>query len=73
MSLVNQTGSGPALFKFIVDKVFVGGVLLFSAMVDTVVHINYQGFPSALKKSEVPILSFLKYQEDFWQERTPCT
>lgn len=69
-SLVSQTGSWPALFKFIVYSVFVGGVLLFSAMAENTVHINYQEFPSALKKSEVSNVSFLKYQEDFWQERT---
>lgn len=73
-SPVSQTGSGPGRLQFIVAKVFIGGVLLFSDTVDTAVHIKCQVFFSpVLKKLEVSNVSVLGCQEDFSQERTPST
>lgn len=40
---------GHGQFEFIVVKVFVCLVLLFSATVDNTVHINYRGFLTILK------------------------
>ena len=68
-------------FKYIVDKVYVRGVIVFSARAENTVRINHRGFflfcfvffPPRLNKPDVSDISLLKYQEDSSQERSPST
>lgn len=57
-------------FKSIVDKVYVRGVIFFSAGAENTVHINHPGFfLSRLNKPDVSDVSLLKHQEDSSQEK----
>lgn len=61
-------------FKYTVDKVYVRGVIFFSARAENTVHINHRRFfLSRLNKPDVSDISLLKYQEDSSQERSLST
>lgn len=59
-SPVNQTGSWPCCNVYWQSLDKVAGVLLFSVMVDNIVHINYQRLLSILKESEVSNVFFFQ-------------